>query len=195
MEDPGNTHKLYIKHMVCPRCIMKVRQILESLQIPYIEVKLGEVILSESKENYDLDALQQELQKVGFSLIENQQVKLVEEIKHLVIDIIRNAEQYRQPYNVSAYLADRLNKNYRYLSYIFSVQENITIEKYIILQKIEYVKELLIYDELSLSEIADKLKYSSISHLSNQFKQVTGLSPSQFKNMQLKDRRSIDEIS
>ena len=180
--------------MVCPRCIMAVKEILNRLQIDFIEVKLGEVFLTKPKEEYDLDRLKKELNSMGFELIEDQQVQFVEKIKATIIELIRYPADHKNPYNFSTYLARQLNKNYHYLSNLFSEKEGLTIEKYMILQKIEYVKELLIYDEYSLSEIAWKLSYSSVAHLSNQFKQVTGFSPTTFKKMQNKERKSLDQL-
>jgi len=187
-------HKLYVKNMVCPRCIMAVKDILNRLDIPYIEVRLGEVILSEPKQNFDISSFKNELEAIGFELIEDQQLQYVERIKSIIIDLVRNPENYDNPYNFSYYISDKIGKDYHYLSKLFSEKEGITLEKYIILQRIEYVKELLIYDEHNLSEIANLLNYSSISHLSNQFKQVTGFSPTQFKKLQHKDRKTLDEL-
>ena len=180
--------------MVCPRCIMAVKDILDKLSISYIDVKLGEVYLSQSKSNINTAELKNALEAIGFELIEDQQVKHVEQIKSLIIDLIRNPEENKNPYNYSHYLARQIGKDYHYLSKLFSEKEGITIEKYLIQQRIEYVKELLIYGEYNLSEIADQLNYSSVSHLSNQFKQLTGFSPSAFKKLQNKDRKTLDEI-
>lgn len=180
--------------MVCPRCIMAVQDILIEHGIPYVEVKLGEILLKEFKDNLDLEALKQSLEELGFELIEDQQVQIVERIKLIIIDIVRNPENYHPTYNLSYILSDKLGRNYHYLSYLFSSKEGITIEKYMILQKIEFVKELLIYDELNLSEIAYKLHYSSIAHLSNQFKQVTGFSPTAFKKLQRQYRNPLDRL-
>jgi len=190
----SHSYKLHIKNMVCPRCIMAVKEILENLEIPYIDVKLGEVILKYPREHYNLEILRKELVKVGFELIEDQQVQIVERVKNMIIDWTRNPQKYKKTYNFSDYLAERIGKNYHYLSNVFSEKEGITIEKYMILQRIEYAKELLIYDEYSLSEIAWKLNYSSVAHLSNQFKQITGFSPTAFKKLQHKDRKSLDQL-
>jgi AraC-like DNA-binding protein len=187
-------YKLYIKNMVCPRCIMAVKDILDKLNIEYIDVRLGEAIISQPKSSIDIQTLKNELEAIGFELIQDQQVQYVEKIKSLIIDLIRNPEENKNPYNYSRFISDQIGKDYHYLSKLFSEKEGITIEKYLILQRIEYVKELLIYNEYNLSEIADKLNYSSVSHLSNQFKQVTGFSPTEFKKMQDKDRRTLDEI-
>lgn len=189
-----DTYKLHIKNMVCPRCIMAVQDILSRLHIPYIEVRLGEVVLKEPKENYDLNTLRAELKNIGFELIEDHQLQFVENIKNLIIDLVRNPQETKNPYNFSTYISDKLGKNYHYLSNIFSEKEGITIEKYMILQRIEYAKELLIYDELSLSEIAWRLNYSSVAHLSNQFKQITGFSPTAFKKLQNQDRNPLDQL-
>ncbi|MGM0530417.1 MAG: AraC family transcriptional regulator [Bacteroidota bacterium] len=189
------SYKLYIRNMVCPRCVMAVEDILKMLNIQYIEVRLGEVVLKKPRENYDLKALKNELHKIGFELIEDQQLQVVERIKSIIIDLVRNPHENKNLYNFSTYLAEKLKKNYHYLSNTFSEKEGITIEKYMILQRIEYAKELLIYDELSLSEIAWKLNYSSIAHLSNQFKQITGFSPTAFKKLQNnKDRNPLDNL-
>jgi AraC-like DNA-binding protein len=173
---------------------MAVKAILDKLHISYIDVQLGEVFLSTPKSNIDMDELKKELEAIGFELVENQQLKYVERMKSLIIDLVRNPEENKNPYNYSHYLAREIGKDYHYLSKIFSEKEGITVEKYLIYQRIEFVKELLIYDEYNLSEIADKLNYSSVSHLSNQFKQVTGFSPTQFKKLQDKDRRTLDDI-
>jgi AraC-like DNA-binding protein len=173
---------------------MAVKDILNRLDIPFIDVKLGEVILSRPREEFDMEQLKKQLHAVGFELIEDQQVRLVEKIKAIILELIRNPEAHKNPYNFSTYLSQQLGRNYHYLSNIFSAKEGITIEKYMIYQKIEYVKELLIYDELSLSEIAWKLNYSSVAHLSNQFKQVTGFAPTAFKKMQNNDRKSLDQL-
>ncbi|MBS3805877.1 MAG: helix-turn-helix transcriptional regulator [Bacteroidales bacterium] len=190
----SHNYKLHIKNMVCPRCIMAVKDILENQGIPYIDVRLGEVILQHPKEQYDLTGLKKELHDVGFEMIEDQQVQIVERIKNIIIEWVRSPQNHKKIYNFSDYLAETFGKNYHYLSNIFSSKEGITIEKYMILQRIEYVKELLIYDEYSLSEIAWKLNYSSVAHLSNQFKQVTGFSPTAFKKLQHKDRKSLDQL-
>jgi len=187
-------YKLYIKNMVCPRCVMAVQDILDMLNFPYIEVRLGEVVLKEPRDNYNLEMLKTKLHKIGFELIEDQQLQIVESIKNFIIDLVRNPEEKKNPYNFSIYLADKIGKNYHYLSNLFSEKEGITIEKYMIRQRIEYTKELLIYDELSLSEIAWKLNYSSIAHLSNQFKQITGFSPTAFKKLQHKNRNPLDYL-
>ncbi len=180
--------------MVCPRCIMAVKDILDRLSISYIEVRLGEVILKQPQKEIDIPVLKKELENIGFELIEDQNVKYVEKIKSLIINHIRYPENYKTPYNFSYFIAEKTGKDYHYLSKLFSQKEGITIEKFIILQRVEYVKELLIYDEYNLSEIADKLNYSSISHLSNQFKQVTGFSPSAFKKLQKSERKPLDEL-
>lgn len=190
----SHSYKLYIKNMVCPRCIMAVKDILENQDIPYIDVRLGEVILQHPREQYDLAGLRKELHDVGFELIEDQHVQIVERIKNIIIDWIRNPQNQKKTYNFSDFLAESIGKNYHHLSNVFSEKEGITIEKYMILQRIEYVKELLIYDEYSLSEIAWKLHYSSVAHLSNQFKQVTGFTPTAFKKLQHKDRKSLDQL-
>jgi len=173
---------------------MAVKDILGKLNINYIEVRLGEVVLSHPKDDVNMDALREELENLGFELIEDQQVRYIEQIKSLIIDLIRNPTKENKAYTYSHYIEREIGKDYHYLSKIFSEKEGITIEKHFILQRVEYAKELLIYDEYNLSEIADKLNYSSVSHLSNQFKQVTGFSPSAFKKNQLSGRKSLDDL-
>ncbi len=179
--------------MVCNRCIMAASQILKDLKIPYSSVKLGEVELLEQISDEKLIELKEKLFDIGFELIDDKKSRLIEKIKNILIELVHYAEE-DQKLNLSVYLSDKLNYDYNYLSNLFSEIEGTTIEKYFIAQKIEKVKELLVYDELTLSQIADKLGYSSIAHLSNQFKKVTGLSPSHFKNIKTVKRKPLDQV-
>ncbi len=185
---------IYIKNMVCPRCISAVSQILQKLDIPFSDLKLGEVTINTKKENIDLKLLGNELFSVGFELIDDKKSKIISQIKTEVINYIRYSPDFTRKVNFSDYLADKIGYDYPYLSKLFSSVEAQTIEKYIILQKIERVKELLIYNELSLSEISYEMEYSSVQHLSRQFKDVTGLTPTAFKKLESGRRKSIDKI-
>ncbi len=190
------TH-LYIKNMVCPRCIRVVRDELENLNVKIKRVDLGEAEIEEALTPALLEKIRTVMEANGFELLEDQKRKIVEKIKIAVIDLIYNNEKGNEArrLTLSSYLSRTLGMDYNYLSTLFSSVENITIEKYVILQKIERVKELLKYEELTLSEIAHRLHYSSTQHLSNQFKQVTGLSPTQFKKIVGNPRKTIDKLT
>jgi AraC-like DNA-binding protein len=184
---------LYIRNMVCNRCIMAVKSELEKLGHDPLHVQLGEVELKEDISGEELKVFKNRLDELGFELIDDSKSKLIEKIKLIVIQLIHHGNgQLHQ--NYSEYLASKLNKEYNYLSHLFSEVEGTTIEKYIINQKIERVKELLVYNELTLSEIADSLGYSSVAHLSGQFRKVTGLTPSYFKQLKDKKRKPLDLI-
>ena len=185
---------LYIKNMVCNRCKLMVKQEIERLQLHPTSVELGEVILEEKKLSQNqATELEQRLQALGFELIDDRKSRTIEKIKNAVIDLVHYSDQQLNVNN-SDYLSDKLHQDYSSLSKLFSEVEGMTIEQYIIRQKIERVKELLVYDELSLSEIADRMGYSSTAHLSAQFKKVTGLTPSFYKHMPAHNRKPLDEI-
>ena len=179
--------------MVCPRCISAVSNILEQLEIPYTSIKLGEVILISSLDAKTKSDLSKGLQNSGFSLIGNRKSKLIEQMKNLVVNRIHHSNEETDIIWADV-ISNELNLDYKYLSSLFSSVESITFEQYIINQKIERVKELIVYDELTLSEIAYKLNYSSVAYLSNQFKKVTGMTPMEFKKSIVKNRKSLDEI-
>jgi AraC-like DNA-binding protein len=174
--------------MVCGRCKMVVKSEFDKLGLQTISVELGEVELQETITEDQKEILLQNLQTLGFDLIDDKKSKTIEKIKNLIVDLVHHKNNELKV-NLSDYLAENLNQDYNSLSNLFSEIENTTIEKYFISQKIEKVKELLIYNELSLSEIADILNYSNVAHLSNQFKKVTGFTPTYFK--QLKDKKRI----
>lgn len=179
--------------MVCPRCITAVSVILDKLAIPYKTIKLGEVYLEREPDDHTKKGLDEELIHSGFSLINDRKSQLIEQMKSVVIDKIHHSNEsldIKWPEDVNR----KLHLDYKYLSSLFSSVESITFEQYIINQKIERVKELIAYDELSLSEIAFQMNYSSPAYLSNQFKKVTGMNPSQFKKRIVKNRKSLDEI-
>jgi AraC family transcriptional regulator len=180
--------------MVCHRCKMVVKTELEKLELHPVNIALGEVVIEEkqlSKEQSN--HLEEALKAVGFELIDDKRSKLIEQIKNFIIDAVHyNNEQPKK--NYSELLSKRLQHDYSYLSKLFSETEGITIEQFIINQKIEKVKEMLIYNEKSLSEIAYELDYSSVAHLSAQFKKVTGLTPSHFKKIGQNKRKPLDKV-
>ena len=178
--------------MVCDRCKMAVQTVLKENGIRYSHLELGEAELTSEPTADELQKLSKDLEKLGFELIEDRTARSISKIKKVVLESVRGG--LNKKFKLSAEVSEALNKDYNSLSNIFSSVEGITIEQYTILQKIEFVKELLVYDELSLSEIAHKLRYSSVQHLSNQFKKVTGLTPSHFKKIGEKKRQSLDHI-
>jgi AraC-like DNA-binding protein len=185
--------KIYIKNMVCNRCKMVVKSTLKKFGLVPVQVELGEVVLEENDISPIKEQLKQELQSFGFDLLDDKRTKTIEKIKNLIVDLVQNKNSNLQ-ITLSDYLTKELHRDYSALSNLFSQVEGITIEKYYIFQKIEKVKELLVYDELTLSEIAFQLNYSSAAYLSNQFKKVTGLTPSHFKTVRTIKRRPLDEL-
>ncbi|AGA80327.1 MULTISPECIES: helix-turn-helix domain-containing protein [Echinicola] len=188
-----NKVTIHIKNMVCHRCILAVKEILEDLQIEAQEVALGQVTLSDELGTEIRNKLAGQLKKIGFELLEEGRSSLISRIKTLIVEQIHyNKEPLKE--NFSTFLSDKLNHDYSYLSRFFSSVEGVTIEKFIALQKIEKVKELLFYDELTLSEIAFLMNYSSTAYLSTQFKKETGMTPTQFKSMHQPGHRDLDSI-
>jgi AraC family transcriptional regulator len=185
---------LHIKNMVCNRCIKVVKDELERLSYEVKDIKLGEVVISSSSGEINIEKIKHTLAENGFELIDDKNAKLIEKIKVLVINKLHHQEDLPEKFNFPKYLAGEIGMNYNHLSTVFSSTEGITIEKFVIRQKIEKVKELLAYNELTLSEISYKLGYSSVQHLSNQFKQVTGLNPSYFKKLKIKKRNPLDKV-
>ena len=188
-----NAH-LHIKNMVCPRCISTVTQVLSNAGLPVQEVTLGAARLSVPEAEVDFADLNSALQQEGFELIYDREKQLAEQIKNQLINYLEHFQTHYEPVTTSTYLTDKLNLPYQQLSKIFSRQEHTTIEKYFIRLKIEKVKELLLYDELNLTEIAWKLHYSSVAHLSSQFKKVTGLTPSFFKQLKHKRKLTLENV-
>lgn len=186
--------KLYIKNMVCNRCIMAVEQELKKLGIEGSKVSLGEVDSTTDIPGEKLVLLQNNLDALGFEVLNNSKKQLIEKIKNIIIQQVHYPDEEQHQPNLSEVIAKTLHKDYSSLSSLFSEVEGITIEKYLIQQKIEKVKEYIIYDELSISEIAYKLGYSSVAHLSNQFKKVTGLTPTHFKTLGKNKRKPLDKI-
>ena len=193
------TGKIHIKNMVCPRCIMSVREIFRKNGIEPAEVDLGTVTLdSEAQEKIAsgdalIGQIKRNLEELGFEMIDDKRMQIVESIRTGVIEFVHNPE-IQDNTKLSEYLQKKCLKEYSALSKLFTEIKGMTIEKYCILQKVEYVKELLFYGELSVSEIADMLHYSSVAHLSAQFKSVTGISPTRFRQMKEKHLTSIDNI-
>ena len=182
-----------IKNMVCNRCIMVVSQIFEEAKITTDNIKLGKVVTSDEVSPYELKQLNNNLKSMGFEIIDDSKSRLIESIKNITIDYVYH-HSGENSMNFSDYLTDKLNLTYPYLSSLFSSVEGTTIEKYMINLKIEQVKELLVYDEKSLSEIAYQMGYSSVAHLSGQFKKVSGFTPTYFKNLKNKIRKPIHDI-
>ena len=184
--------KLHIKNMVCNRCIIVVRQELEKLGFDPVSITLGEVRLKENPTPEQLQSVRNALLAVGFELIDDKKSQLIEQVKGLIIDVVHHQKKLKS--NLSDYLAMQIGKDYSYISNLFSEVEGTTIEQYVIHQRIEKVKELLVYDELTLSEIAHQMYYSSVAHLSNQFKKITGLTPSHFRKIKENKRTPIDQV-
>lgn len=179
--------------MVCDRCKVTIERALHHHQILFQHVNLGEVELQKDPTADQLKRFKSEIETYGFELIEDKTSRLISRIKSAVVEFIHYSEGTRKD-NFSSFLEDKLNKEYSSLSHLFSSVEGITIERYLILQKVERVKELLVYDELSLQQIADTLGYSSVPHLSNQFKKITGLSPGHFRKIGAGKRKSLDKV-
>jgi AraC family transcriptional regulator len=179
--------------MVCDRCILVIKEQLDKAGIPYNKVNLGEVEMEKEPTQEQLDILNKNLTAIGFELLDDKKDKLVEKIKNIIISLIHRNEDGNNK-KLSAILEEKLQLDYHYLSNLFSTMEDCTIEKYTIRQRIERVKELLTYNELSLSEIADQMEYSSVQHLSQQFKKETGLTPTQFRELKENNRKPLDKV-
>lgn len=185
--------KVYIKNMVCNRCIMVVRSELEKLGIEPISIELGEVTLSKALDSSQKEELNEVLESLGFALIDDKKARLIEQVKTLIVELVHYNNNDLKV-NLSDYISEKVHHDYNYVSNLFSEVEGTTIEKYFIAQKVEKVKELLVYDELTLNEIAFKLNYSSVAHLSTQFKKVTGLTPTHFKQIKTNKRKPLDKV-
>lgn len=179
--------------MVCNRCIMVVQNELDKLGLVAKNIKLGEVTLERELTKEERSKLEKTLVPLGFEVIDDRKSRIIEKIKNIIIDLVHHQDNDAKT-NLSDVLSNGLHHDYNYLSSLFSEVEGTTVEKYFIAQKIEKVKELLVYDELSLSEIAIRLNYSSVSYLSNQFKKITGLTPSYFKQIGEDKRKPLDKV-
>jgi AraC-like DNA-binding protein len=185
--------KLFVKNMVCIRCKMVVREELKKLGLNYITVNLGEIEIMEKISARQRDQFKIAMLKSGLELMDNKKSMLIEKIKNVVVQLVHHTDKQLKT-NFSVFLSQQLGYDYTYLANIFSEVQGTTIEKFLISHKIERAKELLVYDELNLTEIALKLHYSSVSHLSNQFKKVTGLTPSHFRQLKDKRRNNIENV-
>jgi AraC-like DNA-binding protein len=185
--------KIYIKNMVCNRCKMVVKSELEGFGLQPLSVELGEAELDRVLSDEEKQQLNDRFLVLGFELIDDKKSRLIERIKTLVIDLVHHTDEQLH-INVSDYLTQHIPLEYNYLSNLFSEIEGTTIEKFYIAQKTERVKELLVYGELSLSEIAHRMGYSSVAYLSAQFKKVTGLTPSHFKDLRAAKRKPLDQL-
>jgi len=185
---------IHIKGMVCPRCSKVVDQICDDLGLKVENIKLGEINLREKIGKEKRETLRIALQKEGFEMLDDKRNILINNIKTTLIHLIQNDEAIPDNTNLSNFLSEKFKYDYSYISNLFTATEGRTIEKYLISLRIERVKELLIYNELTLDEIAFTMHYSSTAYLSSQFKRVIGISPSQFRKMNSRDRKSLDEI-
>lgn len=185
--------KLYIRNMVCIRCKMVVKSELEKLGLHYISVELGEVEILENITTEQLNQFDESLKKSGLEIMDDKKSMLIEKIKNCIVELVHYSDEQLKV-NLSDYLSEKLSHDYTYLANLFSEVQGTTIEKFFIAHKIEKAKELLVYDELNLTEIADKLHYSSVAHLSNQFKKITGLTPSHFKKLKHKRRIALEDV-
>jgi AraC-like DNA-binding protein len=184
---------LYIKYMVSLRCKMMVKEELRKLGIKYVIIELGTVEMLEDITPAQHEELKANLLKSGLELLDDKKTILIQKIKNLIIDMIHHTEELPQV-NYSEYISEKLGYDYTYLANTFSEVKGITIQQYIIIHKIERVKELLLYAEMNLTEISYKLHYSSVAHLSNQFKKVTGLSPSFYKQLKHKRQSNLENV-
>jgi AraC-like DNA-binding protein len=186
---------LLVKNMVCHRCILAVEDILNKLHIAFDKISFGEIYLKEAITPPQQETLKERLHAIGFELIDNRQTGLVEKIKKFTMLKARNdTDDKESAMNLSGYLSAKLHHEYTYLSSLFSAVEGRTIENFFIEQRIEKAKELIVYGELTLAEIAYALDYSSAAHLSAQFKKITGLTPTHFRQIGSLKRKSIDKL-
>ncbi len=179
--------------MVCSRCKMVVKAQLENMGLNPLSVNLGEVEIEGGLREDQLSQLNMSLKSLGFELIDDKKSQIIEKIKNAIVTLVHHSD-YHLKTNLSAFITAKIHKDYNYLSNLFSEIEGTTIEKYFIIQRIERAKELLVYDELTLSEIAEQLGYSSVAYLSNQFKKITGFTPSYFKSIKEYKRKNIEEL-
>lgn len=193
VNEPFSMVTLFIKNMVCDRCVLVVAGELKKIGINAQKITLGEVTLEKELTADQKEQLDKALLDLGFEPIDSKKGRIIEKIKTVIINMVHHSD-HDEKTNLSDLLSKALHHDYNYLSNLFSEVEGITIEKYFIAQKIEKVKELLVYDELSLSEIALRMHYSSVAYLSNQFKKVTGLTPSHFRQIREEKRKLLDKV-
>jgi AraC-like DNA-binding protein len=179
--------------MLSTRCKIVVKDILKGLDLHFVIVDLGEVEIMESLDNDQLEELKSALLQSGLELMDNKKAILIERIKNAIVEMVHHSNEGLKV-NFSSFISEKLNHDYTYMANLFSEVQGTTIEQFMIAHKVERIKELIIYGELNITEIAWKMNYSSVAHLSNQFKKMTGLSPSQFKQLKDKTRRSLEDI-
>ena len=185
--------KLYIKYMVSIRCKMMVKEALKKMGLHFIVVDLGEVEIMENLSVEQRLELKSTLLKGGLELMDDKKAMLIERIKNVIVEMVHYADEFIKV-NFSDYLSEKLNYDYTYMANLFSEVQGTTIEQFIISHKVERIKELIIYGEWNITEIAHRMNYSSVAHLSSQFKKVTGLSPSHFKQLKDKRRSPLEQI-
>jgi AraC-like DNA-binding protein len=189
--------EIFIKNMVCDRCIWVVRTELERLGYSVVQVELGRAIIDDgddTRSTVDIAQIGTVLEGHGFALLKDKTTRVVSQVKTLIIELIQSGKIADLRTTLSDYLAENVGLDYAHLSHLFSTTENLTIEKFWILQRVERAKELLSYDEMPISDIARQLGYSSVAYLTNQFKQITGLTPALYRNQSAADRNSLDWI-
>jgi len=187
--------KIYIKNMVCDRCSLAVSSLLDEIDLVPLSIELGQVDFGDYElTNLELHELQSRLNGLGFELLDDKKSRVIDKIKTSVIELVHRQNSMMK-IKLSDYLKSQVNYDYNHISYMFSSIEGITIEQYFINQKIEKAKELLVYDEINATEIAHRLGYSSLAHLSGQFKKITGMTPSQFKKLNdAQLRKPLDQV-
>jgi AraC family transcriptional regulator len=185
--------ELYIKNMVCNRCILVIKQELEKSGLEALQVSLGKITLTKEPTKKQLEGFQEQINSIGFELLDSQKQQVIEQVKTLIIEKVQ--KEIEEHFSISEFLVQKLHKDYSAVSRLFSEVEAITIEQFFILQKIEKVKELLTYNELNLNEISWRLGYSSVGYLSAQFKKITGLTPTNFKLNYPEGRKSLDTVN
>jgi len=185
--------KLFFKNMVSNRCKMHVKSELEKLGLHCNELELGEAEIEEHLSEEQKDMLNTGLKKAGLSLIDDKKSILVEKIRTIIIELVHYSEKQIK-INFSMYLSEKLKYDYTYLANLFSENQGISIERFLLTHRIERAKELLVYDELNITEIADILHYSSVAHLSNQFRKITGITPSQYKHLKIRKRQPLESV-
>ncbi len=185
--------EIYIKNMVCPRCVMAVEERLKKAGLHPLSVELGKAIVEGTPSPEAMQTLRQDLEEIGFTIIDDRDTRIVENIKRAIIELV-SGDLTQRKLKLSTYLSEVCHSDYSTLSKLFSEVNCLTIEKYFLMQKIEKVKELLMYNELTLSEIAYRMDYSSTAHLSAQFKSITGMTPTQFKQSKQNLRKNIDQL-
>ncbi|MCH8546518.1 MAG: AraC family transcriptional regulator [Cryomorphaceae bacterium] len=185
--------KIFIQNMVSLQCKMMVKSQLDKVGIRYTSVELGEVDLGEQVHASELEKLKIELNKSGLILMDDKNAMLIEKIINVVVEMVHYSDELPKV-NFSTLISEKLKRDYHKLAEIFSKTKGMTIEHFIILHKVERIKELIIYDELNITEIAYKMHYSSVAHLSSQFKQVTGLTPTFFKHLMIRERSNLEDL-